>query len=190
MSRDDQDAVEHARRFLGALRLTPEQDAELELTPQRVTSLMDELFWGLRQAPPTLSVFEPSTSSAEPVIVSALPFRSMCVHHLLPFFGTIDVAYEPDAHLVGFGSIGRVIDHFAARPQMQERLVQQILDYLALHLRPKGLLVRCRARQLCMEYRGACKHGELVSVASMGSLGQGPRREEALREFSLAQRPL
>ena len=189
MSQDEL-ATQHARQLLEALALTPERDAELAQTPARVTQLYKELFWGLDAPAPKMSVFSAQESSSEPVILAALPFRSMCVHHLLPFFGAIDVAYEPNEHLVGFGSIGRVIDYFAARPQMQERLVKQISDYLVDQLKPKGLLVRCRARQLCMEYRGATKYGELVSMASYGTLEQGARRGEVISAFSAAQRPL
>lgn len=186
----DEIATQHALKLLEALALTPERDQELVLTPARLTSLYKELFWGMETPPPKMSVFSAQESSSEPVILAALPFRSMCVHHLLPFFGAIDVAYEPNEHLVGFGSIGRVIDYFAARPQMQERLVKQVSDYLIEQLKPKGLLVRCRARQLCMEYRGATKYGELISLSSYGTLEQGPRRGEVISAFTAAQKPL
>lgn len=189
MSQDDTTA-KLARQLLQSLNLDEQLDPELAQTPERVTKLYHELFWGIAQAPPTVSIFDVLGSSTEPVVVCALPFRSMCVHHLLPFFGAIDIAFEPDAKLIGFGSLGRIIDYFAARPQIQERLVQQLQDYIVEQVSPKGVLVRCRARQLCVEYRGDHKRGELTSVVSYGSLSTGERRAEVMQQFIAAQRPL
>jgi GTP cyclohydrolase I len=179
-----EDAVRHARAMLDALGLTPAVDPELALTPERFVDLLGELK-GV-QAAPKLSTFA-HEGHAEPVLLCALPFQSMCVHHLLPFFGTVDVAYVPGERIVGFGSIGRVIDHFARRPQMQERMVVQIAALLQEQLEPRGLLVRCRARQLCMELRGAKKRGALLSFASEGVLREGAQRAEALRAFEAAE---
>ncbi|MBA2662975.1 MAG: GTP cyclohydrolase I [Bradymonadaceae bacterium] len=188
------EATRHFRAFLDALGLTPEIDAELERTPQRFATMMAEMSAGISAAPPVLSVFGVTSANHEahsgPIVLLGLPFSSLCVHHLVPFFGTIDVAYVADEQMVGFGSIGRVIDHFAARPQVQERLVAEIADYLASHLKPRGLLVRCRARQLCMELRGAKKRGTLVSFAARGSLCEGELRQELIAQFSSAQQPL
>ncbi len=181
MTGDADDARQHALAMLNALALTPQHDVELADTPARFTVLLRELFWGMHEPPPVLSTFD--APPQEPVILAALPFQSMCVHHLLPFFGTIDVAYAPGAQVVGFGSISRVIDYFAARPQMQERLVAQIADYLQQELKPRGLLVRCRARQMCMELRGARKRGVLISSVARGTLTHGPAREEILRQL-------
>lgn len=184
----DQEAIRHFRAFLNALDLTPEIDSELERTPERFTQLLIDMSQGLRTNPPDISAFDiVHDIDHEPVLLSALPFSSLCVHHLLPFFGTIDVAYIPGPKMVGFGSIGRVIDHFAARPQVQERLVTQIADYLTEHLQPAGLLVRCRARQLCMELRGAQKTGHLISFAARGTLKSGDLRQEIIRQFLSAQ---
>jgi GTP cyclohydrolase IA len=184
MSRED--ATRHARAMLDALGLTPATDPELALTPERFVELLSE-FRTAQQAPaPKLSTFA-HDGHADPVLLCALPFQSLCVHHLLPFFGTIDVAYIPGEQIVGFGSIGRVIEHFARRPQMQERMVQQIADLLQAQLNPAGLLVRCRARQLCMELRGARKRGALLSFASRGVLIEGAQRAEALRAFEAAE---
>jgi GTP cyclohydrolase I len=180
-------AAHHARAMLAALGLTPADDPELARTPERFAELLSELV--PVADPPCLSTFD-LTGQPEPVILCALPFQSLCVHHLLPFFGTIDVAYVPDRYIVGFGSIGRVIDHFARRPQMQERLVQQIADLLQDQLQPAGLLVRCRARQMCMELRGARKRGALLSLASRGVLTSGPLRAEALAAFAAAEEAL
>ena len=116
------DAIRHFRAFLNALDLTPETDSELDRTPERFTQLLIDMSQGLRTQSPDISAFDiVDEIDHEPVLLIALPFSSLCVHHLLPFFGTIDVAYIPGPKMVGFGSIGRVIDHFAARPQVQDR---------------------------------------------------------------------
>lgn len=190
----NQDAQKHFKAFLEALGLHPEDDRELSRTPERFTELLAELSAGLHEAPPTLSTFEIASSAGEstpsPVLLIGLPFHSLCVHHLVPFFGTIDVAYVPGTKMVGFGSIGRVIDHFASRPQVQERLVAQIADHLAAALEPVGLLVRCRARQMCMELRGTKKTGDLISYAARGTLESGLLRQEIVAQFSQSQGPL
>ena len=189
------DAPDLFRSFLESLGLDLSADPELHRTPERVSELLRDLFGGLSEEPPTISAF-PTDSAADPgaehgaVVIAALPFTSMCVHHLLPFFGTVDVAYLPGEKMIGFGSVGRVVDHFARRPQVQERLIQQITDYLADALEPQGILVRLRTRQLCMEMRGAQKRGELVSLAARGQLREGSYRSELLAQFQAAERPL
>lgn len=184
------DAVRHFRAFLNALGLTPEVDSELDRTPERFTQLLIDMSQGLRTPAPDISAFDiVDAIDHEPVLLIGLPFSSLCVHHLLPFFGTIDVAYIPGPKMVGFGSIGRVIDHFAQRPQVQERLVTEIADYLQTHLQPTGLLIRCRARQLCMEMRGAQKSGDLISFAARGTLKSGELRQEIIQQFLRGQAP-
>lgn len=185
MADNRDEAREHLRAALRALGLTPDRDSELTETPGRFAALLAELTGSLGEAPPAMSTFPVSASNRdEPVILCALPFHSLCVHHLVPFFGTIDVAYLPDEVLVGFGSIGRLIDHYARTPQVQERLVEQIASHLEDALAPRGLLVRCRARQMCMELRGARKRGLLVSSAARGAMAHGELRQEVLAQFA------
>ena len=188
----DEQAVDYLRAFLDAVGLDERADPELADTPGRVTELFGELFSGLTADPPEPSTFSTPESHrrADPVIISAIPFQSMCVHHLLPFFGAVDVAYLPGDEMVGFGSIGRIVDHFARRPQVQERMIAQIADHLERTIELDGLLIRLRARQLCMEMRGAKKRGELVSIAARGELIDGPRRTELLQQFQRAEKPL
>lgn len=188
---------DHLRDYLRALGLDETVDPELRETPERFTELLRQMFAGVDAEPPRMSTFPVDSMGAtdaseaagagEPVIMAALPFQSMCVHHLVPMFGTIDVAYVPADRMVGFGSVGRVVDHFARRPQVQERLVAEIAGYLADHLKPEGVLVRCRARQLCMELRGAKKRGILQSSASRGVLADGPLRAEVIAAFDAAE---
>ena len=183
----NQDAIEHLRAALKALGLTSEVDPELGKTAERFVGLLNDSFEGLEIPPPTISAFPLGDAQPEPVVAAALPFKSMCVHHLLPFYGTIDVAYVPSDTIIGFGSIGRVIDHYASMPQLQERMVNQIAGLLEESLRPQGLLVRCRARQLCMEMRGSKKRGLLTSFAARGVLREGPLRTELMAEFRAAE---
>ena len=166
------DAIQHARALFESLGLSPDDDPELAETPERFTELLREVF--------TESDYVGDGERGEPIFLEDLPFYSMCVHHVVPFFGTIDVAYVPDETMTGFGSVGRVVDHVAARPQIQERLVRQIADRLDDALDPEGILVRCRARQMCMEMRGASKTGRLTSFASTGVLTEGERRREVM----------
>jgi GTP cyclohydrolase I len=185
----DEKAVEQMRATLETLGLDAEVDPELAETPRRFVELLAELFDRVDEPPPRPSVFpRDGDGRAEPVLLGALPFYSMCVHHLVPFVGTVDVAYLPDEHLVGFGSVGRVIEHFARRPQMQERLGEQIAAHLDESLAPRGVLVRVRARQFCMEMRGARKRGVLTSIASRGELAEGPLRAEILAQFAREER--
>ena len=185
-----QDAIEHLRAALEALGLTSDVDPELGKTPERFVGLLTESFEGLEHPAPTISAFPLGDGQPEPVVVAALPFKSMCVHHLLPFFGTIDVAYVPSESIIGFGSVGRVIDHYAAMPQMQERMVHQIADLLEDALKPQGIIVRCRARQLCMEMRGSKKRGVLTSYAARGVLREGRLRDELMAAFRSAETDL
>ncbi len=180
--------ADHLRAFLKSLGLDASVDDQLADTPERVTELFGELFAGLHTDPPSPSTFAPPKTheDPDPVVIAALPFQSMCAHHLLPFFGTVDVAYLPAEQMVGFGSIARIVDHFARRPQVQERMIAQIAEHIEETLNPRGVLVRLRARQLCMEMRGAEKTGELISIAGRGQLADGSLRGQLLDEFNRA----
>jgi GTP cyclohydrolase I len=102
------------------------------------------------------------------VAIREVPFHSLCEHHLVPFFGVAEIVYLPNAHIAGFSSIARVLHHFARRPQLQERLAAQVADALIGALTPAALLVRLRARQLCVEMRGFGTGVECTSTAARG----------------------
>ncbi|MFB6262646.1 MAG: GTP cyclohydrolase I [Bradymonadaceae bacterium] len=170
--------IEHARALLTSLGLDPEDDPEYTETPERFVDLLRDRFAGLDSDPPELTTFESAEGESEPVLVQQLSFHSMCMHHVVPFFGRIDVAYLPADRMTGFGSIDRTVDHFSRRPQLQERLVEQIAAHLADQLEPRGVLVRCIARQLCFELAGSGRSGRFVSTAARGELTHGRRRQE------------
>ncbi|MBN2801129.1 MAG: GTP cyclohydrolase I [Deltaproteobacteria bacterium] len=133
-------------------------------TPELVTELLREFVPG---EPPALSTFP--AVGADAVILRGLPFHSLCAHHLLPFFGEADVAYLPGDRIAGLGGIPRLLEHCARRPQLQERLGGCLADLLEEALEPRGLVIRLRARQLCMEMRGARSPGTVEVVVQRGA---------------------
>jgi GTP cyclohydrolase I len=145
----DQRGVERAVADL--LEASGAAGAALAETPARVAAMLRELWRGLEEP------LDPPEVIAGPdglVQLRDLPFYSLCEHHLLPFFGTADIAYLPQGgRLVGVGWLHRALTWHAARPQIQERLTAELADTVAAALRPRALRVRLSARQLCMEMR-------------------------------------
>lgn len=183
------DPYDHLRQFLTTLGLDPKVDPHLAETPQRVAQMLEDLFARASAPAPSMSIFPAESADPSPVQLQAVPFRSMCVHHLLPFFGTIDIAYVPGAHIAGFSSFFRVIDWASGRPQVQERLVEQLADALSEQLQPRGLLVRARARQMCVEMRSG-RPGTYIATVGRGTLAEGSLRESTMAQFIAAERPI
>ena len=177
-ARDRQKIIEqHVRGILAALGEDPEREG-LQQTPRRVASMYLEVFSGLYTRPPRMTLF---SAPAEPnmVIVRNLPFWSMCEHHLVPFGGRADFGYIPDKMICGLSKFGRVLDYFAARPQIQEMLTNQILDHLVQKLRPQGMIVRLEAEHLCMACRGVKKAGtDTITAAYTGVFDELATRNE------------
>ncbi len=156
----------------------------LEETPARVAEAWK--FWGkgYDEDPATiLKVFEDGAEGVnEMVLIKDIPFYTHCEHHMAPFFGTATVGYIPDGKIVGLSKINRLVDCFARRLQVQERLTGQIADALMEHLKPLGVGVIVKARHLCMESRGVCQQGHhTVSCALRGVLFEGLPRQEFLQ---------
>ncbi len=124
-----------------------EGDPEMAEAPRRVAQWMAS-FVPLEPLAP-MSVC--ATRSTSPVLMQDIPFHSLCAHHLVPFFGSASLVYVPSGRLAGLGSLSRTVQHFARRPQVQERLGEQIADHLMAALQPRGLVVGLTARQLCVE---------------------------------------
>jgi GTP cyclohydrolase IA len=170
------DVVDLLARAFAALGITGD-DPETEHTPHRVAALYAQLFRG--RDPAAAPVLGLSAHAGEGlVLVKDVPFHSMCAHHLLPFFGQASVAYLPRGQVVGLGGIAGVVDYFAARPQIQERLAEQIADHLDERLQPTGVIVHLQARHMCVEMRGPRKPAVVECVAARGMLQDGPRRDE------------
>jgi GTP cyclohydrolase I len=152
-------------------------------TPARVAQAYAEFFAGLDTDPVAeLGNGVPAgEQTGELVLVRGIDFRSICEHHLLPFTGVAHVAYVPDGRLAGLGRLPRVVDALAARPQLQERLTDQIADALDAGLAPQGLLVVLDAQHDCVTARGPrVVHSTTVTVASRGSLSKPEGRAEAM----------
>ncbi len=145
-------------------------DPEMAQTASRFTEMFSEFVPTSEQALIDSFTLVPATASSTPVAVRSMPFHSFCAHHLVPFFGHASVAYLPGEKLAGFGSIAKVVQHFAKRPQLQERLADQVATVLWDVLQPRGLVVRLVARQMCMEMRGARVHGEVEVLAERGAV--------------------
>ncbi len=176
-----QTAVERAiADLIRALGLDVALEPELAQTPARVADLYREALSGLDPANhPDLATF-PHAGQGDLVIVRDLPFHSLCVHHFVPFFGRALVAYLPGDTLVGISAAARLVEHYSRRPQLQERLGQQVADHLDHLIHPRGVAVVLEARHLCMEMRGIRKRGTVETRAVRGELAD-PRWAEALR---------
>lgn len=157
----------------------------LEETPERVAKAWE--FWtrGYREDPAKiLKVFEDGGEAYDQMVVVAdIPVYSKCEHHLADIFGRASVAYIPNGRIVGLSKLSRLVDCFARRLQVQERMTQQIADALWDHLKPKGVGVVIKARHMCMESRGICQQGHhTVTSALHGAIRDEPEtRAEFLR---------
>lgn len=152
-------------------------------TPARVAKAWQ--FWckGYNEDPADiLKTFEDGSEKVdEMVMVRDIPFYTHCEHHMAPFFGRATVAYIPDGRIVGLSKINRLVDCFARRLQVQERLTTQVADALMEHLKPKGVGVIMTARHMCMESRGVCQQGHsTVTSALRGVMSDGTVRQEFL----------
>ena len=145
--------------------------------------MYEELFQGVQQHTKDIwgEVF--STDYTGLVAVTNIPFYSMCEHHLLPFFGTVDIVYQPkEGRVVGLSKFGDVVYVLARRPQLQERLTSQIADAIEQDLMADGVFIRMKATQLCMLIKGEIQQGtQVVTIESRGILQEGgPLRDEAI----------
>ena len=156
------------RDILAAVGEDPDREG-LRDTPGRVARMYAELFGGLHEDPRlTLStVF--TEQYDEIVVLREIPFHSMCEHHLMPFMGRAHIAYLPDGKVLGLSKLARLVDAYARRPQVQERLTTQIADTLMAELNAKGVAVVMEATHTCMTIRGVKKSGsEMVTSAIRG----------------------
>ena len=161
-----EDAV---REILDAIGEDPERDG-LVRTPRRIADMfVDEIFTGLHDDPARHLTVTFEADHDEMVMVRDIPVHSVCEHHLVPFAGKAHVAYIPgtDGRIAGLSKIARLIDGFAARPQVQERLTTQVADALVQALEPTGVLVMIEAEHFCMSMRGVKKPGALTITSAV-----------------------
>ncbi|HTO74432.1 MAG TPA: GTP cyclohydrolase I FolE [Thermoanaerobaculia bacterium] len=157
-------------------------DPNLVETPDRVAKMYLEMFRGLAEgAEPKITVFPNDERYAAMVIEKDIPFYSLCSHHFVPFYGHAHLAYIPNDKIVGLSKMPRIVEFYARRPQLQERLTEQIAGFLEEQLAPQGVMVVIEARHLCVEMRGVKKSGALtVTSAIRGIFYNRPVREEFL----------
>ena len=155
------------RRQLELLGEDPERDG-LKNTPLRVAKSLQFLTEGYEQCPKRVlndAMFD--VKSDEMVIVRDIDFYSLCEHHMAPFFGVGHIAYLPTRRIVGLSKLPRTLDMFARRLQNQERITQQVAEYLMEKLQPAGVAVVLTARHMCMEMRGVRKAGAATTTSAM-----------------------
>jgi GTP cyclohydrolase I len=153
-------------------------------TPARVARMYGEVFAGLAEDPREIvkTIFQ-EDDHHEIVMVKDIPFYSMCEHHLIPFYGVAAVAYLPKGRVTGLSKLARLVDAYARRPQMQERLTTQVADTLMDVLEPCGVMVVITAEHLCMSMRGVKKPGsKTITSATRGTF----RSDAATRAETLA----
>ena len=177
-------ARREAADFLAALGVAIDTE-DLRETPARMARAYAELF---DARPLRLTTFANDEGYDELVLARAIPFRTVCEHHLLPFSGVAHVGYLPGERIVGLSKLARLVEHFAARPQVQERLTKQVAETLATRLRAPGVGVVLEAEHSCMTLRGVRAHGaKTVTSALLGRLRADPRSRAEF--FALAGVP-
>jgi GTP cyclohydrolase I len=148
----------------------------LKRTPERVARMYQELFAGVHKNPADHLKTGFTERYDEMVVLRDIPFNSMCEHHLMPFEGKAHVAYLPDGQVVGISKLARVVDDFAHRPQLQERLTSQIADLLMEKLEAKGVAVVIQATHACMTCRGVKKAGSVMITSAVRGLCRSDAR--------------
>ena len=152
-----------AGQFLQALGISTETES-LHGTPGRMARAYAELF---SPRPFDLTTFPNDEGYDELVLARSIPVRSVCEHHLLPFVGTAHVGYLPGRRILGLSKLARVVEHFACRPQVQERLTKQVADWLQTQLEPKGVGVVIEAEHTCMTLRGVQATGSSTLTSTL-----------------------
>jgi GTP cyclohydrolase IA len=163
----DRPRAEQAVRDLLAALGRDVGEEGLRETPRRVAAAFGEL---LTHEPVSLTTFPNEEGYDELVVVKAIPFHSLCMHHLLPFHGVAHVAYLPGERIIGLSKLARVVEVFARDLQLQERLTMQVADCLESHLRPKGVGVVLEAEHMCMTLRGVQKAGARTTTSALRGL--------------------
>jgi GTP cyclohydrolase IA len=172
--------VDHARieravrEILIAVGENPDREGLLE-TPARVARMYAEVFSGLHANPSAHLQKSFTQKHEEMVLVKDIEFSSTCEHHLLPFVGKAHLAYLPNGRVVGLSKLARVVETVARRPQVQERITEELADLIERELKPKGVAVVIEAAHMCMSVRGVRKPGAMTITSAMrGGFRQNP----------------
>jgi len=179
---DHERAEAAVRELLAAVGEDPERDG-LRETPARVARAYAEMFGGLRQTPDEVLATTFDLGHDEMVLVQDIEVYSTCEHHLVPFHGVAHVGYIPgaDGRITGLSKLARLVDVYAKRPQVQERLTTQVADALVRILQPRGVIVVIQCEHLCMSMRGIRKPGARTTTSAVrGQLRDAATRAEAM----------
>ena len=157
-------------------------DPNLRETDLRVARMYSEMFHGLEEgSQPAITTFPNVEGYSHMVMEKQIPFYSMCAHHLVPFYGHAHMAYIPGDRILGLSKFARILEFYAKRPQLQERLTEQVVGFLEEQLQPQGAMVVIEARHLCVEMRGIKKPGAVTATSALrGIFHQRSVREEFL----------
>jgi GTP cyclohydrolase I len=165
--RPDQERIRAAvREILLAIGEDPDREGLCE-TPDRVARMYAEMFAGLHQDPNVLLHKTFTQKYDEMVLVKDIGFESMCEHHLLPFLGKAHIAYLPNGKIVGLSKLARVVETLARRPQVQERMTEELADLLMKHVGARGVAVILEASHTCMTIRGVRKANSICTTSAM-----------------------
>lgn len=182
MTQEEKNIIElsaHYKEILSLLGEDVNREGLLD-TPQRVAKAMRFLTKGYEENPEEIlrkALFKEDYSQM--VIVKDIDFYSLCEHHMLPFWGKAHIAYIPNGYITGLSKIPRVVDVFARRLQVQERLTMQIKDCIQNTLNPLGVMVVIEAQHMCMQMRGIEKQNSLTTTSDFtGAFNQAKTREE------------
>ncbi len=165
---DTEKIEQGVRMILEGIGEDPDREGLLK-TPSRVAKMYEEIFAGLTQNPSEHFETLFDEHHEEMVLVKDIPFYSMCEHHLVPFVGLAHVAYipAPDGHICGLSKLARLVEVYAKRPQVQERLTSQVADTLIEELHPQGVIVVIEAEHMCMSMRGVKKPGARTTTSAV-----------------------
>ena len=178
-SKDFQALKKHYEEILRIIEPNPDREG-LERTPLRVAKTFMDFTSGYKIDPAAVlksAMFKEDYSQM--VIVKDIDFYSLCEHHLLPFYGKVHVAYIPNGYITGLSKIARVVDVFARRLQVQERMTYQIKEFIQQTLQPLGVMVVVEASHMCMQMRGVEKQNSITTTSDFtGAFNQAKTREE------------
>ncbi len=169
----DHEAVRQAAAALLVALGADLAEEGLRETPRRMASAYAEM---LTPQPFQPTTFPNDEGYDELIVVRAIPFHSLCMHHLLPFHGLAHVGYLPGERILGLSKLGRVVEHFARDLQIQERLTTQVANWLRDELQPKGVGVVVEAEHMCMSLRGVQKHGATTVTSALHGLVRNDAR--------------
>ncbi len=178
--RMDKKRIENAiTEILLAIGEDPEREGLAE-TPARVARMYGEIFSGLDDDPRRYLKIFTEENNDEMVVVREIPLYSMCEHHLIPFIGRAHIAYIPkNGKVIGLSKLARIVDSYAKRPQLQERLTAQVADFLFKELEPLGVAVVIEAEHLCMTMRGARAAGSRTHTSALRGIMKSDARTRA-----------